>query len=97
MCQRASGAPFPAFVRFRAAQVRWSGSPATFASSGAVERGFCRDCGAALSYRQVGGASVSLTIGSLDDPGLVALEMGFWAGMRAGWCLRLGSLPDAGM
>ncbi len=97
MCQRASGAPFMAFVRFRAAQVRWSGLPATFVSSAAVERGFCRDCGTPLSYRQVDGANISLTIGSLDNPGLVAPEMGFWAGMRPGWCLWLGSLPDAEM
>ena len=45
MCQKASGAPFMTFVRFPAANVVWSSLPTTFASSAAVERGFCRACG----------------------------------------------------
>lgn len=97
MCQRASGAPFMAFVRFPATQVHWSRPPATFASSSAVERGFCRDCGTPLSYRQVDGPNVSLTIGSLDDPNLVAPEMSFSIETRTPWCLRLGDLPPAEM
>ena len=95
MCQKASGGPFMAFVRFPAAQVRWSRPPATFASSEGVERGFCPDCGTPLSYRQPDGANVSLTIGSLDDPGLVLPEMSFFTPMRPPWCLRLDALPDA--
>lgn len=82
-----------AFVRFPAEQVHWSSPPATFASSSAVERGFCRDCGTPLSYRQVDGPNVSLTIGSLDDPGLVTPEMSFSVETRAAWCLHLGELP----
>ena len=95
MCQRAAGAPFMAFVRFPAAQLHWSRPPATFASSATVERGFCRDCGTPLSYRQVDGPNVSVTIHSLDDPGLVAPEMSFSVGTRTDWCLRLAGLPPA--
>ncbi len=97
MCQRAAGAPFMAFVRFAAAQVRWSRAPATFASSEEVERGFCASCGTPLSWRQVAGPYVSLTIHSLDDPWLVVPEVCFSEGTRAGWCLRLGALPETGM
>ena len=86
-----------AFVRFPAARVHWSRPPAMFASSDAVERGFCRDCGTPLSYRQVDGPHVSLTIGSLDDPGLVSPEMSFSVEKRTPWCLRLGELPAAEM
>ncbi len=83
-----------AFVRFPAAQVHWSHPPA---SSDAVERGFCRDCRTPLSYRQVDGPNVSLTIHSLDDPDLVVSEMSFSVEMRTSWCLRLAELPSAEM
>jgi hypothetical protein len=67
MCQKASGGPFMAFVRFPASRVTWSAPPDIFASSNLVERGFCRNCGTPLSYRQIGGPNISLTINSLDD------------------------------
>jgi hypothetical protein len=93
MCQKASGAPFLAFVRFPADRVHWSASPATFASSNVVERGFCRDCGTPLSYRQIDGPNISLTIHSLDDPEAVRPELRFSARMAVSWCSTLASLP----
>jgi hypothetical protein len=93
MCQKASGGPFMAFVRFPAHQVHWSKSPATFASSNVVERGFCRDCGTPLSYRQVNGQNISLTINSLDDPEAVRPEMRFSAHTEVSWFALLGHLP----
>src|SRR6516225_460772 len=89
MCQKASGGPFMAFVRFPTRQVHWSRSPATFASSNVVERGFCSDCGTPLSYRQVGGPNISLTINSLDDPEAVKSELRFSAHMEVSWCASL--------
>ena len=72
-----------AFVRFPAAKVSWSAAPATFASSDAVERGFCRDCGTPLTYRKVGGPNVSLTLNSLDDPSAVTPEFSVAHGQKA--------------
>ncbi|WP_237477502.1 GFA family protein [Lichenibacterium dinghuense] len=85
MCQKAGGAPFMAFVRFPAARVSWSAPPATFASSEAVERGFCSACGTPLSYRDTRGTDVSLTIYSLDDPGAVDLEFCFSPERKPPW------------
>ncbi len=93
MCQKASGAPFMAFVRFPAHQVKWSTPPHVFASSNLVERGFCRDCGTPLAYRQLGGPNISLTINSLDDPESVRPEMRFSADMEVSWCGSLSTLP----
>src|SRR5262245_15835515 len=93
MCQKASGAPFMAFVRFPVAQVQWSQPPAIFASSNFVERGFCRDCGTPLSYRQINGPNISLTINSLDDPESVRPEIRFSAGAAVSWCNALAALP----
>ncbi len=85
MCQKASGAPFMAFVRFRADHVVWSTPPATFFSSGEVQRGFCRDCGTPLTYRNVQGSNISLTLNSLDDPGSVKPAFSFFNDQKAAW------------
>lgn len=92
MCQKAGGAPFMAFVRFPAAQVTWFGPLAVFASSNAVERGFCNHCGTPLSYRDVAGSNISLTIYSLDDPSAVKPEISFSSASRPDWCLHLDAL-----
>ena len=97
MCQKASGGPFMAFVRFPADQVHWSKPPSVFASSNIVERGFCADCGTPLTYRQTGGPFVSLTINSLDDPEAVRPEMRFSPQAEMSWCGSLANLPTAEM
>ncbi len=97
MCQKAAGSPFMAFVRFPASQVSWSAPPAVFASSNAVERGFCKNCGTPLSYRQVNGPNISLTIHSLDNPQAVQPEMSFSATNQASWCRSLVDLPNQEM
>ncbi len=86
-----------AFVRFPANQVEWSTSPDVFASSNLVERGFCRNCGTPLSYRQIGGPNISLTINSLDDPESVRPQMRFSANMEVSWCGSLSTLPTREM
>jgi hypothetical protein len=97
MCQKASGAPFMAFVRFPARQVHWSQLPDTFASSNRVERGFCRACGTPLTYRQIDGPNISVTINSLDDPESVRPEMRFSPDREVSWCRGLQALPGVEM
>jgi hypothetical protein len=94
MCQKASGGPFMAFVRFPARQVQWLRPQAIFASSNRVERGFCGRCGTPLSYRQVDGSNISLTLNSLDDPELVRPELSFSANTQVSWCRALSDLPN---
>lgn len=97
MCQKAGGAPFMAFVRFPADRVTWSAPPSTFASSEAVERGFCSACGTPLSYRDTRGPNVSLTIYSLDDPGAVDLEFCFAPDRKPAWLGALDALRPVGL
>jgi hypothetical protein len=97
MCQKAGGTPFMAFVRFSEAQVTWSGPLAVFASSNAVERGFCSRCGTPLSYKDVAGSNISLTIYSLDDPSTVKPEISFASVSRPDWCLHLDELLSVEM
>ena len=97
MCQRASGGPFMVFVRFAIQKVTWSTQPETFASSNVVERGFCKDCGTPLTYRQIDGPNISLTLNSLDDPDAVRPpEVSLVTERKAEWLSRLDRLPTDG-
>ena len=51
--------------------------PGTFRSSELVERDFCPKCGTVLSYRALDLDRVSVTIGSLDEPGRIQLQQQF--------------------
>jgi hypothetical protein len=93
MCQKASGAPFMAFVRFPADQVAWTTPPDTFFSSGSVQRGFCRVCGTPLTFRNVQGSSISVTLNSLDHPEAVKLQGVFFPRQKATWLSELDALP----
>ncbi len=93
MCQKASGGPFMAFVRFAARLVTWSVPPDVFRSSAGVERGFCAACGTPLTYHVVAGPYISVTINSLDDPDAVAPEMRFYPDNAVAWCETLAALP----
>ncbi|HUD61241.1 MAG TPA: GFA family protein [Acetobacteraceae bacterium] len=75
MCQKAVGGPFKAWANVRVQDLTWTrGTPSTFRSSSAAERGFCERCGTPLTfgYTQRPG-TISVTIGSLDTPEAVAL------------------------
>jgi hypothetical protein len=73
MCQKAGGGPFMAFGGVRLDQLMWTrGAPKIFASSSIAERGFCAECGTPLTYRALGRDRISVTIGSLDNPSVVA-------------------------
>lgn len=71
MCQRAFGNVFATFVQVPRSRVQWEvGMPAYFRSSRLARRGFCRACGTPLSFEYTDeGASVHLSVGSLDRPG----------------------------
>src|SRR5262249_52599106 len=69
MCQKASGNYFQAFTGVpRADFAGTRGPPASFRSSPAAERAFCRDCGTPLTYRRLAVDRISVTVGSLDRP-----------------------------
>lgn len=69
MCQKASGGPYMVFGRVPLDSLTWTrGSLSVFASSDLVNRGFCSNCGTPLTFRWRSDA-ISITLGSLDDPG----------------------------
>jgi hypothetical protein len=75
MCQKAFGNYFAPLAGVPRADLAWTrGTLATFRSSEAVERGFCRDCGTPLTYTVLETDRISVSLGSLDDPAAVPPE-----------------------
>lgn len=86
MCQKAVGGPVAALAPVRMEDFAWTrGSPATFRSSTVAERDFCPACGTPLTYRCLGAARVSVTIGSLDRPAEVAPARQYGVESRLPW------------
>ena len=95
MCQKASGGPMMAFGGVRLSEFFVSsGAIATFSSSDIAERGFCARCGTPLTYRELGSDRVSVTLGSLDEPGAVAPLTQLGVESKVSWLVRSLSLPE---
>lgn len=68
-CRRATASPFTSFIGMRHEHVRWTGSPAAYASSPGVSRGFCGTCGTQLHFQSSRWPEEThLYAASLDDP-----------------------------
>jgi len=76
MCQKAFGNYFSALTGVPTDDLVWTkAQPGIFKSSDIVERGFCRDCGTPLTYRQIETDRICISIGSLDHPERVSPEI----------------------
>ena len=97
MCQKAFGNYMAPFAGVRLADLAWTrGMLATFRSSDAVERGFCRDCGTPLTYRVLANDRISVSIGSLDEPARVSPVIQYGIEGRLPAFDRLHALPAKG-
>jgi hypothetical protein len=95
MCQKASGGPMMAFGGVRLSEFFVSrGAIATFSSSDIGERGFCAQCGTPLTYQGVGSDRISVTLGSLDEPGAVAPVTQLGVESKVSWLVPSLSLPE---
>ncbi|WP_166726969.1 GFA family protein [Crenobacter cavernae] len=96
-CRKASGAAFVTWFTIRLAEVEWQGEPMrVYHSSAAVERGFCPNCGATLSYQHASSpGEVDLTVCSLDDPQQLIPEHHTWWSEHLVWVTptMLSALP----
>ena len=68
--------------------------PREFASSPGVQRTFCGSCGTPLTYRNTQRPlEVDLTLGSLEDPALVAPADHIWMQDAPAWDSPADGLP----
>lgn len=73
MCQRQSGSAFMGFFSVPRSGLRLSGELREYRASPLAVRGFCPVCGSSISMAYEHEAdTIGLTMGSLDDPALVA-------------------------
>lgn len=94
MCQKAFGNYFAPLTGVPRKDLVWTkGRPGIFRSSEAVERGFCRDCGTPLTYSYLENDRISVSIGSLDEPGRVTPEIQYGIESRVAAFETLHSLP----
>ena len=74
------------------------GEPAWFHSSGPVRRGFCAQCGTPLLFETVGFDGMTVTLGSLDNPGAVPPVSGYGDEAKYPWiaeaCARPGRATE---
>jgi len=86
-CQKTTGAPVAAWMDFKEEQVRWTAKePTEYESSEYIRRGFCPECGSAVSYRSTRYPDYfSLSIMSLDEPDLVRPNYHIYTRSQVSW------------
>jgi hypothetical protein len=94
MCQRATGNAFAPLFEVMTSAVHWQGTPATWASSDQVERGFCAACGTPLFYRGTHRDTTEVMTGTLA-PGFAYRPIAnHGVESRQDWLATLPTLPD---
>ena len=95
MCRRANAAPAVAWAMYAEQQVIFSKhEPTTYASSAEARRGFCLNCGTQISFTTdfIPGL-VDISIGSFDQPEMVAPTLHYWDSKRLPWIKFADDLP----
>jgi hypothetical protein len=95
-CRRAAGAPAVPWGTFaRGAFSVARGNMAEYRSSPPVLRGFCAQCGTALTYRhERRPAEIDVTLASLDDARALAPTMHVWVSDKLPWISISDGLPQ---
>ena len=94
LCQKATGQAFFARAMYPVERVSITGDTRRFASSEHVERLFCPVCGSGVFAQRASRRDlIAITLGSLDDPGALKLEVQIWTSSRIGWVEALGEVP----
>lgn len=93
LCQKATGAPLYARVRMPGTAVTISGPVGWYPSSDIILRGFCPKCGTSLFSKRADGRTISLLMGSLDEPDRFAPSAHIWTSSKQAWLALGDDLP----
>ena len=95
MCQKAAGAAFVTWAEFSKDNVEWLGAePTCRASSDAAVRGFCPECGSAVTFEYKGADDIDIAIALFDDPNAFLPEDQLWTRSRVSWVTLEPHLPQ---
>ncbi|WP_404417815.1 GFA family protein [Brevundimonas vesicularis] len=86
-CRKAHAAAFNPFIVFQAAVVEVIGKPRSWLSSPGYDRQFCGDCGSRVIA--INGDEVEISLGSLDEPGMLEPQYESWVVRREPWLCAL--------
>ncbi|PZR00586.1 MAG: GFA family protein [Cereibacter sphaeroides] len=93
LCQKVIGAAFNARLLFPRDAVEVGGEVREIATSDAINRGFCPNCGTTVySHRHAAGV-IGLTVGGLDDPSVFKPEAHIFVESRQPWVLLDPDVP----
>lgn len=94
-CRRASGGPFATFAGFAREAVEIAGEAyRRFPSSPGVRRGFCRKCGASISYEsERWPGEVHILVGVMDAPGDFVPQAHVFSSAKLSWLHLEDGLP----
>jgi len=93
LCQKAIGASFNARVLVSLDSLTIDGPVGWFASSEALRRGFCTQCGTTLFSERASGNVIGLTMGSLDKPDRHVPAEHIWTASKQAWLTLADDLP----
>lgn len=95
-CRGSSGAPFVAWATFAGDRFEIvKGSPVTNRSSKHVERRFCGQCGAALTYvHAMRPEQIDVTLATMDDTRDLRPEAHIWVSQKLMWVTLADGLPQ---
>lgn len=95
MCQKAAGAPFMTLLDFPAGAVTWTTrQPTYYKSSDIANRGFCPDCGTALTFQFVDSPNIDISVAAFDAPNAFPPEEHLWTDSKIDWVEITGGLPQ---
>ncbi|MBJ7412846.1 MAG: GFA family protein [Phenylobacterium sp.] len=86
-CRKAHAAAFNPFVVFKAEAVEVTGNLRSWFSSAGYDRQFCGECGSRVIA--LNGDEVEVSLGSLDEPGLLDPQYESWIVSREPWLAPL--------
>jgi hypothetical protein len=96
MCQKATGGVFAALAGCSKDRLEWTrDEPSFFASSNLARRAFCPACGTPLTFAYDDPkARIYVTIGSMDDPSLAAIEIQYGIEAKIPWVSFCEDVPQ---
>lgn len=74
--------------------LRGAGLVGWYRSGPNSERGFCRQCGASLFWREVAGSHTDIAMGAIDPPTGLSLACHIWVAHRGDYCDLADGLPQ---
>jgi hypothetical protein len=93
-CQKAMGSPFFARALFPQTALTVEGDTASYASSEALDRVFCKSCGTRLFSRRRNGTVVGVALAVFDDRHAFAPTEHIWVAEKMRWVKLEDDLPQ---